>query len=305
MMKKLFIKATLIFAVIGFYSGSALATEIIHYTNLPVTIELRKGDERSIQFGDHVQVGVTKGQQMKKLFRVQSAQGAVHFLAYQEFDKQRVQVKRLTDGRVILLDLIAGKENPKAKPLEDIRILLDSENVVPEDELQVSESPMDIPIITPVDLTRFASQRLYGPTRLHHDRRGITETTLGVKGAIRVFKGENKYKTFSKPILAYQGGGYYLAAIHIKNTSDDRVGLDYLDLNLPFSHATFQHHMLYPNGMPGDSTVLYLISEKPLKETLYPWTYYQDLKADAEEMARMKDKADAEAERKRNRQKHK
>ena len=302
-MKKLLNKAALIVAAVGFYSSSALATEIIHYTNLPVTIELRKGEERSIQFGDHVQVGITKGQQMKKLFRVQAAQGAVHFLPYEEFDKQRVQIKRLTDGQVILLDLISGKEDPNAKPLEDIRILLESENVVPEDQRQMSDFPMELPTITPVDLTRFASQRLYGPTRLHRDRPGITETTLGVQGAVRVFKGENKYKTYSKPILAYQGGGYYLAAIHIKNTSEDEVNLSYLDLNLPFSHATFQHHMLYPNGTPGDSTVLYLISEKPLKETLYPWTYYQDLKAEAEEMARLEEKA--EAEKKRNRHKHK
>lgn len=304
-MKKLLSKATLFFVVVGFHCSSALATEIVHYSNLPVTIELRNGEERSIQFGDHVQVGITKGQQVKKLFRVQSAQGAVHFLPYQEFDKQRIQVKRLTDGKVILLDLIATKEDPKAAPLEDVRIVLESEDVVPDDELQVSESSLDIPVITPVDLTRYAAQQLYGPTRLHHDRRGITETTLGVKGAVRVFKGENKYKTYSKPILAYQGGGYYLAAIHIKNTSSDELSLNYLDLNLPFSHATFQHHMLHPNGTPGDSTVLYLISEKPLKETLYPWTYYQDLKADAEEISRLEAEEKAEAERKRNRHKSK
>lgn len=293
-MKKLLSSSVLFAAAFGIYSGSALATAIIHYANLPVTIELRKGEERSIQFGDHVQVGITKAQEMKNLFRVQPAQGTVHIMPFEEFDKQRVHIKRMTDGRVILLDLIASKNDPNEMPLEDVRILLQSENVVPEDERQVSEAPIEIPVITPVDLTRFAAQRLYGPTRLHLDRPGITETTLGVKGAVKVFKGENKYKTFSTPILAYQGGGYYLAAMHIKNTSDENVTLDYLDLNLPFSHATFQHHTLYPNGTPGDSTVLYLISETPLKETLYPWTYYQDLAADEQERARL-EKSGADA----------
>jgi hypothetical protein len=28
--------------------------------------------------------------------------------------------------------------------------------------------------------------------------------------------------------------------------------------------------------------MLYLISERPLKETLYPWTYYQDLKRETQ-----------------------
>ena len=268
------------------FQTRSYATEIIHYENIPVTIELRQGEERTIHFGDHVQVGMTKGQQLKKLFRVQSAQGAIHLLPYQPFDKQRIQVKRL-DGRVVLLDLIAAKENKNASPMEDVRIYLSTEDTVEnslgdEDDSIVPEAP----IITPVDLTRFASQLLYGPSRLHKDVPGITETTLGVGGAIRLFKGANKYKTISKPVIAYQGGGYFLAGIHIKNISAERVTLNYLELNVPFSQATFQHHSLNSNGSPGDSTVLYLISEIPLKEVLYPWTYYQDLKADAVEKQR-------------------
>lgn len=267
-------------------STSVLATEIVHYKNLPVTIELQNGRERSIQFGDHVQVGITKGQQMMKLFRVQSAQGFVHFLPYKEFDKQRVQIKRLSDGQVILLDLVSTEAAPEAGALEDIKILLETDNTIPDLAEESDEAEFKTPVVTPVDLTRHAAQRLYGPTRLHRDIPGINETILGVKGPIKVFKGEAKYKTYSKAVLAYQGGGYYLAAIHITNISERDLNLDYLDLNLPFSHATFQHHTLRPSGIPGDSTVLYLISERPLKETLYPWTYYQDLAAEAEALQR-------------------
>lgn len=259
---------------------AAWATEIVHYDNMPVTIELHKGEERTLKFGDHVQVGITKGQQVKKLFRAQSAQGAVHFLPYSEFDKQRVQIKRMTDGRVILLDLVSTTA-PNNKPLEEVKIILDFENTVEDPEVTTSsDSTMDIPVVTPVDLTRYVSQKLYGPTRLHRDLPGISETELGVKGAIKIFRGENKYKTVSTPIVAYQSGNYYIAGIHIKNTAEHPVRLDYFDLNLQFSHATFQHHTLNENGTPGDSTTLYLVSEKPLKETLYPWTYYKDLEAE-------------------------
>lgn len=273
-------------AIVLLFQSRTYATEIIHYENIPVTIELRQGEERTIHFGDHVQVGMTKGQQLKKLFRVQSAQGAIHLLPYQPFDKQRIQVKRL-DGRVVLLDLIAAKEDKNASPMEDVRIYLSTEDTVENSFSDEDDSiEPEAPIITPVDLTRFASQLLYGPSRLHKDVPGITETTLGVGGAIRLFKGANKYKTISKPIIAYQGGGYFLAGIHIKNISAEKLTLNYLDINVPFSHVTFQHHSLNKNGSPGDSTVLYLISEVPLKEVLYPWTYYQDLKADAEEKQR-------------------
>lgn len=263
-------------------SFNAAATEIIHYENIPVTVYLHVGSERSLKFGDHVKVGITKGQQIKKLFRHQSAQGVVHFLPYEEFDKQRVQIKRLTDGRVILLDIIAEKVDTKAIPLEDLRFILESENEVIEEKMVQENDKSKLKVITPVDLTRFAAQRLYGPTRLHKGIPGITEVTLGFDGAIRIFKGINKLKTVSKPVVAYQGGGYYLAGIYIKNIEDHMIQLNYLDLNLSFSHATLQHHKLYPSGTPGDSTILYLISEKPLKEVLYPWSYYQDLRADAE-----------------------
>lgn len=271
--------------LVSLYVPAVLATEIVHYKNKPVTIELYMGQERSVSFGDHVKIGITKGQQVKKLFRAQSAQGVVHFLPYDKFDKQRIQIKRLTDGRVILLDLVSIKAKKNARPLEDVRIILKSENVI-EDKKEET-SALDFPVVTPVDLTRSAAQKLYGPSRLHKDMPGIMETTLGVQGPIHIFKGENKYNTTSKAVLAYEGGGYHMAAIHIKNISQKDVALSYFDINLPMSHATFQHHNLTANGMPGDSTILYLVSQEPLKKTLYPWTYYQDLKIEAEEKVRL------------------
>ncbi len=270
-------------------SALVQATEIIHYDNKPVTIKLHKGEERMIQFGDHVEVGITKGQQLKRLFRVQSAQGAVHFLPHEEFGRQRVQIKRLSDGRVILLDLISEPKPKRSDDLEDVKVLLDSENVVAEEDMQESDDSngngyQDI-IITPVDLTRYVSQRLYGPTRLQKDLQGITESAIDVEGAIRIFKGENKLNTVSKAVVAYSGGGHNIAGIMIRNISNKSVQLDYLDLNLPFSHATFQHHALAPAGYPGDSTVMYLVTERSLKEALHPWTYYRDLQAEAKALA--------------------
>jgi integrating conjugative element protein (TIGR03749 family) len=268
-------------------SNSAFATKIIHYKNIPVTVELVVGEERSLQFGDHVQVGVSKGMQMQNLFRVQSAQGFVHILPYKEFGKQRIQVKRITDGAVILIDLVASNEASSTIDSEDIRFVLASENIVtnpsPTDVSAISPQPH---AITPVELTRVASQKLYGPARLHKRHPGITEHEINTANAIRIFAGENKFRTHSVPLLAYRGGAYYLAAIYIRNTSKDPLTLNYLDINVPFTHATFQHHKLNASGIPGDSTVLYLVSDVSLSEALHPWTYYKDVKADVQEAMR-------------------
>ena len=288
-----FIVSTLF--LVSLYAPSASATELIRYLYKPVTINLIKGQERSVSFGDHVKVGITKGQQFKKLFRVQSAQGVVHFLPYARFTKQRIQVKRLTDGQVILIDLVATEPKKDTKELEDVRIILKSEDVI--EEVSDSSDDIDFPTVTPVDLTRMAAQKLYGPSRLHKDIRGVMSEAIGVQGAIHIFKGENKYKTTSKAVLAYQGGGYHLAAIHVKNETDKKIELSYFDINLPMSHATFQHHNLSANGTPGDSTILYLVSQELLKKSLYPWTYYQDLKLQVEEKVRT-DKAKEDAAKK-------
>lgn len=300
MSKQYFLVLTFLLASLS--TPSVFATQIIHYKNKPVTIELRKGEERSLDFGAHVKIGITKRQQVKKLFRAQSAQGVVHFLAYDKFDKQRIQIKRLTDGRVILLDLIATKAKKKSEPLEDIRIILESDNVI---KSSTDSTPdIDFHVITPIDLTRHAAQKLYGPSRLHKDIPGIMESTTGVKERVYIFKGENKYATTSRVVLAYEGGGYHMAAIHIKNITQKKIPLSYFDINIPMSHATFQHHMLAANGVPGDSTILYLVSHEDLKTTLYPWTYYQDLKFEAEEKVRLdKEKKKTKVEKKHKRDK--
>jgi len=260
------------------------STQIIHYDKKPVTIQLHKGQERTIHFGDHVSVGVTKGMKQKNLFRVQSAQGSLHLRTNDVFDKQRVQVKRLSDNHVILLDLISSDSN---KPLEDVKIIMPFENKVESiDGAEMATEPQHVQVITPVHLTRYAAQKLYGPARLQTQEKGITSTPLGVKGAVKLFKGKNKLNTYSTPLIAYQGGGYYITALHIKNTKPEKVKLSYLDLNLPFTHATFQHHSLMPKGDVGDSTVLYLVSDKPMKETLYPWSYFTELKAEQAAMMR-------------------
>lgn len=269
-------------AAVSIAASTAYAKEIIHYKNVPVTITLTEGEERSIEFGDHVQIGMTRGQQEGGLFRVQSAQGFLHIKPNKPFSAQRLQVKRMTDGRVILLDLVATEKSADSlSNLEPVQLLLDEENIAGGQTIETIEEKSILdsgaPVITPVELVRYAAQRLYGPTRLHKDVRGIMDTPLGVKSAIRIFKGEARYKTVSTPMIAYRGGAYYLAGIYIKNTSPEKLQLDYLDLNLPFHSATFQHHTLEPSGVPGDATVLYLVSEEPLKNTLQPWTYYHDL----------------------------
>lgn len=282
------------------FSINAVATEIVHYTNKPVTVHLQNGEERTIQFGDHVAVGVTPEQEVNKLFRVQSAQGAIHLRPNTTFSQERIQVKRITDGKIILMDLVSTE--PTDKPLEDMRVYVGNEAQVIRDKQKVTESQVGNSQglglvaprepISPVTLTRYAAQKLYSPERLHKGVPGISEANLNsmVNKKVRAFKGINRARTDVEPVLAYRGDNLYVTALLVRNTTSDSITLNYMDINLPFSHATYQHHKLARKGLPGDRTILYLVNDRPLKETLVPWTFFKDEKARLKAQAKAKPK---------------
>mgnify|MGYP000141489149 CR=1 FL=1 len=262
---------------------SAQAVEIIHYQNKPVTIHLQSGVERTIQLGDHVQVGVTPKQEMSRLFRIQSAQGAVHIKPHSDFESERIQLRRMSDGQIVLLDLISKPAEPEEGPLESVRLYVQGEGEDDQFNTDHVATSLDdkvsaVEAVTPITLTRYVAQKLYAPTRLHKDDARITPVNLSeLRGQpIRVFTGQASVTTESVPVLAYRSGRYHIAAILIRNTRFQPVQLNYLNLNLPFSHATYQHHTLQPMGRQGDRTMLYLVSERSMKETLVPWNYYSD-----------------------------
>jgi len=264
-------------------AAAANAVEIIHYDNAPVTINLQTGVERTIQLGDHVQVGVSPQQEMQRLFRVQSAQGAVHILPNKDFESQRIQLRRMTDGQIILVDLISSAPAEGAEPLESVRVYVQGEDELPKSESDVADVNVAAKAapVTPVTLTRYAAQRMYAPSRLHRDDPRISTANLSdLQGkAVRALRGIAGVHTETTPVIAYRAGNLQLAALLVRNTAATGVKLNYMDVNIPFSHVTYQHHNLAPAGQPGDRTIMYVVNNRPLSETLVPWTYYTDLAA--------------------------
>ncbi len=275
----------LIYICLALLVTSANATEIVHYTNKPVVVQLYRDQERMLQVGDHVQVGVSSAQQAQRLFRVQSAQGAVHIRPNKAFDRERVQVKRMTDGKVVLLDLVAIEPGVNSVPLEDMRIFLESENTIDRGDKASLSGTLRKTAITPITLTRYVAQKLYAPTRLHQEIAGISEEHLNdlIEKEIRIFKGINRTKTKSQPVLAYKSGNQHIVALLVRNSSSEPLILNYLDINLPFTHATFQHHKLNSAGQAGDRTILYLVNNRPSNETLVPWSFYSMAETDVKE----------------------
>jgi integrating conjugative element protein (TIGR03749 family) len=119
------------------------------------------------------------------------------------------------------------------------------------------------------DLTRFASQKLYAPKRLIKDI-GLNEIPVSTT-PIDIFSCHRSticVDTIATPIFSYESSDKYISAIKIVNNSNQVFYLDHRDVIGDFIAATFQFEKIDIKDSPNDITVLYVISNKPLEQSL-------------------------------------
>lgn len=266
-MNKLVVSKLLLSFIFSMFMVNGYAVEIAKWDKKPVPVRLSIGDERIVFFPDNISVGAPAGV-MSKL-RIQSNGGAVFLLASDEIPETRLQVKLHSTGKVVLLDVWA---QPSEDPVtEDVRVVLSDTTNKDVHAANQSQMPQRLNI-SPVILTRYVSQRYYAPRRLWVDTPGINQINLKIEGEVNpLIKGRNFGLIEVLPDAAWTGGGYYITALRLVNTSMKDLVLDYTDINAQFAYATFQHHTLKRHGLPGDTTMLYLITTHPLEHSLYPW----------------------------------
>ena len=248
------------------------ATEIVEWRNVPISIVLNVGEERVLAFPDHVQVGVPPILRPAS-FRTQSTGGTVLWLARRPFDSQRLQVRLLSTGHVMLFDVTAvegagARSGVPASVLEPIQVSFPDvawdlrAQVLNEGALAQSHAlaPSRALALTPVVLTRFAAQQLYAPQRLLTDLPGIRRVPMGASDVIFLYRHD---QVIASPLGSWQGGGFYVTAVKLSNVGSKRVLLDPRLLKGRFISATFQHNSLGPADSRSETTSVYLITDRP------------------------------------------
>lgn len=237
---------------------SLRAEEVIEWRNVPVSIVLTVGEERVLAFPDHVEVGVPSTLTGLAL-RIQSTGGTVLWLARQPFPTQRIQVRLLTTGHVMLFDVtaVSAASGGSAEP---VRVVFPDSAL-----LGASEGSAAASSLTPVTLTRFAAQQLYAPERVLRDIPGLRRVPMGVPASIELYRHES---IAAQPLASWQGGGYYITAVKLTNLAYERILLDPRELRGHFVTATFQHNSLGPRGAASDVTCVYLVTDRPFAETI-------------------------------------
>jgi integrating conjugative element protein (TIGR03749 family) len=252
------VNALTLCALQGLQIAAVNATEVVEWRNVPVSIVLTVGEERILAFPDHVQVGVPASLNAG-LLRTQSTGGTVLWLARAPFETQRVQVRLLNKGQVLLFDVTAVKA-PNAHDSEPIQVRL-------PDRSADAGAAQRAAALTPVALTRFAAQQLYAPRRLLDPMPGIRRVPMGATATVPLYRDE---EVVAEPLVSWQGGGLYVTAVKLTNRGTSRVSLDPRRLDGHFVSAAFQHNTLGSAGSISESTCVYLVTNKPFAASLFP-----------------------------------
>jgi len=250
-------------------AGPAIAdesAEILRWNRAPLTIHLPIGQERYIWFPGRVQPGVPPNLVTK--LRVQAVNDTIYLQASEPFETTRLPVRDLTNGDFYLFD-IRTSDDASTTPLRVVKITgRDEEAFVDGSEAAAeNNAARGDGYLT---LTRFAAQQSYAPLRLVKQDPGIHNVPLPSAGQpVKGLLGSTSLETI--PVASWRGrGGLYVTSVRVRNRSDEALALDPRSTVGQWLTATFHHHGLAPDGRPGDTSTLYLISDRPFLEALVP-----------------------------------
>ncbi|MCG7872672.1 MAG: TIGR03749 family integrating conjugative element protein [Candidatus Thiodiazotropha lotti] len=229
--------------------------ERIEWKKAPIRLELPVGQEQRIEFPASVKVGVPAS--VQGLLRTQSVNGTVYLLAHAPFGSNRLMVRELDRGRIYLFDVTAAEEGGASHP---IQVYVTGDSGATEDHA-TGGNDTDKGQPDYIQLTRFAAQQLYAPSRLLKDQPGIVRVPVS-RDLVDLLHGAAIEAT---PLVAWRTNGLYITAVKLINRTNQAQTLDPRDLRGAWLTATFQHHRLLPKGDEADTTAVYLISARPFE----------------------------------------
>lgn len=251
--------------------SSAYADILMQWDRIPLPVELHVKQERTIFVDKNVEIGIPS--QINHKIQVQSIGGVVYLTAKEPFEKNRLQLRDLETGQIILLDILATEKEDK---LDNIRLVFDKsvssnntdKTLVESAVSSASEKNSHNSLPAPAALVRYAAQSLYAPQRTIEPLEGVSRVAMKLpKHLSTLLPNLNVEAT---PLESWGLNGYVVTAVKIKNKSKESVKLDPRYLQGKFYAASFQHDWLDSTGHLADTTVVYLVTEGDISQAIYP-----------------------------------
>ena len=250
------------------------------YSDRPLSLQLRVDHEHRVVFPEAVTIQVPMAA-TEFLQGLQPTADTVYWKPIQSMDKHRILAFSQDQQRIYLIDVSASEQNPKSDFVIDNPALRPKapastgmSKAAPQNTqpTYAQETRLDNP--PGIELTRFASQTLYAPSRLMPQNPRIQRVRVQSHPEnwplIRSAKGES-FEVHTH--AAWRGYGFYVTAVTVTNVSPLTVELDMRNVRGNFRHLTPQHTWLGPAGSDEDRTVLYLVSAQPYHIALREASY--------------------------------
>lgn len=245
--------------------------ERVLWDKRPIPLALAVGDERLVHFPTDVRYWIPES--IRDHVSIISANGVVYITALAAFDESRIRVQSMTTHTMYLVDVRATESDTHYPDL----VVTDKEHVVnsakERDEEESSTGDWF------VRLTRFASQKLYAPERLHPKDSEVNSIRLTRRTPIPLIRGGFIEAT---PLSSWRGGGLTVTAIQLRNLTSEEIRIVHEanqaeraferllvirdDVRGDWLAITAQHQALKASGKHADTTTLYVISQRSFEE---------------------------------------
>lgn len=245
-------------------SAVASATEVLVWDKKPLSIRLEVGKERIIEFPDNIELEMPK--KAFNRLKIDAAAGVAYMTARAPFPSVRVRAKLVSTNETIFVDLFAVRpESGEDVPLEQVKIVTAKQHEKKQeakDELFERSSEVSIK-----ELIQYAAHDFFAPDRLKKTKMPIVSGRLARQLDLSLmFTGRSAGLLELKPIKQYQTRKYTLTAIQATNRTGKPQKIVYRDIYPGYEAVSSQHIDVGPRGSRSQSTVIYLVTEKPLTE---------------------------------------
>jgi len=264
--------ATLLVTHLAFADQSP-AVERVVWDKRPIAVHIQRNQERIIHFPSDVRYWLPDS--LKRKVSVVAANGVLYIRATGSFPVTRIRVQSLVDQTIYLLDVTTSD----TKSISDELVVVRPDTVInhAKDQtltyLKTARQTED----WRVRLTRYAAQQLYAPERLLHGDNQIKRIPIDTQQPVPLVRGQ---RIEAQPVVAWQGGGFTVTAIKLRNITEQRLHLVLANSTKPntidlayalrghWLTAVTQHDFLGAEGKETDTTTLYLVSDRPFIESL-------------------------------------
>ncbi len=242
----------------------------------PMQIALPLNKEKRIIFPDPVTVDVKNALTADQL-RILNNNKSLYLTALRSFSTTRIYVTLKESGEVVLIDLTTNENASNETQQIDIKQnhtnLTDSKigntSTASESNSQVIVNRSSNNDVSLPELIRFAWQEVYAPNRLIQSSSSFSRTPMHTE----MFVSDLVYgnKVIAHPESSWISDNHYVTAVQLRNKYPHSAHIDIRkDLCGDWLAATLypSAHLKSYGNRNADSTMLFLVSNRPFGETM-------------------------------------